>query len=147
MIEGGEIYNETVFVQTVGKLRPVIHNIGFDPSGRFAFRGSDEAREHFANLMQSYAIYPEDELPEGRTPIFPQAFTGANDGATTDTAAAGDGEPPAADDQEAAEEPDGDRVGHDAANTPAQDAGGPEGGDVGTTGSQGAAVADDDGFI
>lgn len=139
MIEGGVSYSETMFVQTTGKLRPVVHNIGFDSTGRFLFQGDDTTREGFANLMATYGIYPEDELPEGRTPLF-DAETGAANGAADDTAAAGNGEPPAADGHEAAKGSDADGGADGAADASASGADGTQGDRVGSTGSQGAAV-------
>ena len=139
MIEGGVSYSETVFVQTAGKFRPVVHNIGFDPTGRFLFQGDDVTREGFANLMATYGIFPENELPEGRTPLF-DAETGAANGAADDTAAAGNGEPPAADGHEAAKGSDADGGADGAADASASGTNGTQGDNVGSTGGKGAAV-------
>lgn len=139
MIEGGVSYSETVFVQTVGKFRPVVHNIGFDPTGRFLFQGDDVTREGFASLMATYGIYPEDELPEGRTPLF-DADTGAANGAADDTAAAGNGEPPAADGDEASKGSDADGGANGAADASTSGANGTQGNSVGSKRGQGAAV-------
>ena len=150
MIEGGDNYEETTFVQTVGELRPVIHNIGFDKSGRFLFKGSDILREQFANLMASYAIYPENDLPEGRSPIFPIAYAGEPDGAAPHPAPEGDRQSATGDDQAPADAADADGGGDAATDTAASGTKRAKGRNVGTSGGDGAAVAPaavDDGFI